>query len=77
MIFRQLFDKNLSTYTYLLDQYHSLFEVLLKLPDNTRVYPAHDYTGWMVSSIIEEKHHNPRRQVTNAMEYKQNKHKIK
>ncbi len=54
-----------------LDAYHSLFEVLLKLPDHTLVYPAHDYKGWMVSSIIEEKRHNPRLQVTNAMEYKQ------
>ena len=54
-----------------LDQYHSLFEVLLKLPDNTLVYPAHDYKGWMVSSIIEERRHNPRLQVTNALEYKQ------
>lgn len=54
-----------------LDQYHSLFDVLLKLPDNTLVYPAHDYKGWMVSSIIEERRHNPRLQVTNALEYKQ------
>ena len=54
-----------------LDQYHSLFDVLLKLPDNTLVYPAHDYKGWMVSSIIEERRHNPRLQVANALEYKQ------
>lgn len=54
-----------------LDQYHSLFDVLLKLPDNTLVYPAHDYKGWMVSSIIEERRHNPRLQVASALEYKQ------
>lgn len=54
-----------------LDAYHSLFEVLLKLPGHTLVYPAHDYKGWMVSSIMEEKRHNPRLQVTNALEYKQ------
>lgn len=52
------------------DQYHSLFDKLLTLPENTWVYPAHDYKGWMVSTIIEEKRHNPRLQVSNALEYK-------
>jgi sulfur dioxygenase len=51
------------------DQYNSLFNRLLKLPDNTLVYPAHDYKGWMVSSISEEKRHNPRLQVTSREEY--------
>ncbi len=50
-------------------QYNSLFNRLLKLPDNTLVYPAHDYKGWMVSSINEEKKHNPRLQVTNREDY--------
>ncbi|MDT8311267.1 MAG: MBL fold metallo-hydrolase [Methylophaga sp.] len=53
-----------------LDQYHSLFDVLLKLPDHTLVYPAHDYKGWTVSSVLEERRHNPRLQVTHALEYK-------
>jgi len=50
-------------------QYTSLFNRLLILPDNTLVYPAHDYKGWTVSSIHEEKKHNPRLQVTNREDY--------
>jgi len=53
-----------------LQQFHSLSE-LLQLPDSTWVYPAHDYKGWMVTTIDEEKRHNPRLQVTTAAEYKQ------
>ncbi|HEY5377562.1 MAG TPA: MBL fold metallo-hydrolase [Polyangiaceae bacterium] len=44
-------------------QYESLFGKLLKLPDETLVYPAHDYKGWTVSTIGEEKAHNPRLQT--------------
>jgi sulfur dioxygenase len=33
---------------------------LFRLPDETLVYPAHDYKGWTASSIGEEKRHNPR-----------------
>lgn len=51
------------------DQYNSLFNQLLKLPDNTLVYPAHDYKGWTVSTIGEEKAHNPRLQVKDEMSY--------
>lgn len=50
-------------------QYDSLFNRLLKLPDETLVYPAHDYKGWTVSTIAEEKAHNPRLQVTSEDEY--------
>ena len=49
--------------------YDSLFNKLLKLPDDTLVYPAHDYKGWTVSTIGEEKRHNPRLQVKSAAEY--------
>ena len=49
--------------------YDSLFNKLLKLPDETLVYPAHDYKGWTVSTIGEEKRHNPRLQVKSAGEY--------
>ncbi len=52
-----------------LAQYDSLFNKLLKLPDQTLVYPAHDYNGRTVSSIIDEKKHNPRLQVQNSDEY--------
>ncbi len=50
-------------------QYESLFGKLLKLPDETLVYPAHDYKGWVVSTIGEEKAHNPRLQVRTEREY--------
>jgi sulfur dioxygenase len=51
------------------DQYHSLFNKLLTLPDNTRVYPAHDYKGWTMSTIAEEKIYNPRLQVADESAY--------
>ena len=51
------------------DQYNSIFEKLLKLPDDTNVYPAHDYKGENVSTIGEEKKFNPRLQVNSAKEY--------
>ncbi|MCX4028384.1 MBL fold metallo-hydrolase [Endozoicomonas sp. SM1973] len=50
-------------------QYESLFNKLLKLPDSTLVYPGHDYKGMTVSTIGEEKRFNPRLQVSNAKEY--------
>lgn len=51
------------------DQYESLFGRLLKLPDETLVYPAHDYKGDTVSTIGEEKAFNPRLQVKSVDEY--------
>jgi len=51
------------------DSYKSLFERLLKLPEDTYVYPAHDYKGEKVSTIGEEIKHNPRLQVSSAQEY--------
>src|SRR5262244_4090047 len=50
-------------------QYDSIFNKLLKLPDDTLVYPAHDYKGEMVSTIGEEKAFNPRLQVRSVDEY--------
>ena len=50
-------------------QYDSLFGRLLKLPDETLVYPAHDYKGDTVSTIAEEKAFNPRLQVKSVDEY--------
>ncbi len=50
-------------------QYDSLFNKLLKLPDETLVYPAHDYNGMTVSTIGEEKRHNPRLQISSMQEY--------
>jgi sulfur dioxygenase len=50
-------------------QYDSIFNKLLKLPDDTLVFPAHDYKGETVSTIGEEKAFNPRLQVKSAEEY--------
>src|SRR5256714_4997588 len=50
-------------------QYESIFGKLLKLPDETLVYPAHDYKGDMVSTIAEEKAFNPRLRVKSVDEY--------
>src|SRR5580704_11455681 len=50
-------------------QYDSIFNKLLKLPDETLVYPAHDYKGDTVSTIGEEKLFNPRLRVKSADEY--------
>ena len=50
-------------------QFHSLFGKLLKLPDETLVFPAHDYKGDTVSTIGEEKAFNPRLQVQSIDQY--------
>jgi glyoxylase-like metal-dependent hydrolase (beta-lactamase superfamily II)/rhodanese-related sulfurtransferase len=50
-------------------QYDSIFNRLLKLPDETLVFPAHDYKGDTVSTIGEEKRYNPRLQVRSVDEY--------
>lgn len=50
-------------------QYESLFGKLLRLPDETMVFPAHDYKGDTVSTIGEEKRYNPRLQVKSADDY--------
>ena len=50
-------------------QYKSIFNRLLKLPDETMVFPAHDYKGDTVSTIGEEKRYNPRLQVRSVDEY--------
>ncbi len=52
-----------------LAQYDSLFNKLLKLPDETLVYPGHDYKGDTVSTIAEERAFNPRLQVASCEEY--------
>lgn len=50
-------------------QYESIFHRLLKLPDETLVFPAHDYKGDTVSTIFEERRYNPRLQVKSVDEY--------
>ena len=51
------------------DAYNSLFNKLLKLPDDTVLYPGHDYNGKLSSTIGKEKQHNPRLQVENVDHY--------
>ena len=51
------------------DAYDSLFNKLLKLPENTLVFPAHDYNGKKNSTIGNEKNNNPRLQVSSKDEY--------
>ena len=51
------------------DAYNSIFNKLLKLPDETFLYPAHDYKGEKVSTIGKEKRQNPRLQVNSVDEY--------
>ena len=51
------------------DAYESLFNRLLKLPEKTLVYPAHDYNGKKNSTIETEKNNNPRLQVNSKDEY--------
>jgi len=50
-------------------QYASLFGRLLRLPEDTLVYPGHDYKGDTVSTIGEERRANPRLQVKGPDEY--------
>lgn len=47
----------------------SIVNKLFRLPDETLVYPAHDYKGWTVSTIWEEKHFNPRLAGRTEAEY--------
>ena len=51
------------------DAYESIFHKLLKLPNETLLYPGHDYNGEKVSTIGKEKKFNPRLQVNNINEY--------
>ena len=51
------------------EAYDSLFNKLLKLPEKTLVYPAHDYNNKKYSTIENEKNNNPRLQVKSAEEY--------
>ena len=51
------------------DSYHSIFDKLLKLPEETLLYPGHDYNGEKASTIGKEKKFNPRLQVKSVDEY--------
>ena len=51
------------------DAYNSLFNKLLKLPEDTILYPGHDYNGKKASTIGNEKKFNPRLQVESVEQY--------
>ena len=51
------------------DAYYSLFNKLLRLPEETILYPGHDYNGKKSSTIGKEKKYNPRLQVNNVDQY--------
>ena len=51
------------------DAYNSLFKKLLKLPEETILYPGHDYNGKKSSTIGNEKKFNPRLQVDSVDQY--------
>ena len=46
-----------------------MFNNILKLPEETLVYPGHDYNGKFSSTIGNEKKFNPRLQVKSVDEY--------
>ena len=51
------------------DAYNSLFNKLLKLPEETILYPGHDYNEKKFSTIGNEKKFNPRLQVDSVDQY--------
>ena len=51
------------------ESYYSIFDKLLKLPEETLLYPGHDYNGEKASTIGKEKKFNPRLQVKSVDEY--------
>ena len=53
------------------DAYNSIFNKLLKLPEKTLLYPAHDYNGKKFSTIGSEKKNNPRLQVSSPNQYEE------
>jgi len=53
------------------DAYNSIFNKLLKLPEETILCPGHDYNGKKMSTIGNEKKFNPRLQVGSENEYEE------
>ncbi|MEN9848887.1 MAG: hypothetical protein RL368_1627 [Pseudomonadota bacterium] len=48
------------------DLYHSIWNKIFTLPDETLIYPGHDYEGRHVSSVAQEKQRNPRFTLSEA-----------
>ncbi len=51
------------------DSFKSIFNIIFKLPGDSKVFPAHDYKGNKSSTIDIERKTNPRLQVSSAEEY--------
>jgi len=51
------------------DSFKSIFNIIFKLPGDSKVFPAHDYKGNKNSTIDIERKTNPRLQVSSAEEY--------
>jgi sulfur dioxygenase len=49
--------------------YDSIFKKILILPEETLIYPAHDYNNRTVSTVMEEVMNNPRLQVKSCHEF--------
>ncbi len=49
--------------------YDSIQRLLCSYPESTWVYPGHDYKGWTISTLGEEKANNPRLQVADKEEF--------
>ncbi len=45
--------------------FHSIRKKIFSLPDDTRIFPAHDYNGHTSSTVFQEKMHNPRAKLEN------------
>lgn len=48
--------------------YENVHEKIFSLPDETIIYPGHDYNGHMSSTVGEEKIYNPRLKLENSFE---------
>jgi len=48
--------------------YQSVHEQIFTLPEDTKIYPGHDYKGRTMSTVAEEKAHNPRLGGGNTVE---------
>ena len=49
--------------------YHSLYEVILKLPDSTLIYPGHRYGPWPSSTLAKQRVNNPYLTCTSKEEF--------
>lgn len=48
--------------------YQSVHDKIYSLPDDTLIYPGHDYHGHLWSTVGEEKRNNPRLKIENGVE---------